>query len=242
MRRQYAVVFGSLIVAISVGITVFALISYHPSSSSSSSAVQNWTAIGSFVLALVSLAVPAAGWLRSRYRRRKLTSRVGGAEAQLQYGNKDRGFATLTAEDRRLVEYIGDYPEKRQEREAAEAEIGRYLPPNPRRAKRIINHGRLYALIAEDRGIFGGDPELTYRHLAKWILIVEHWPRLGAALTRNPSRMTAIEGSISVEALQKAISDTAPGMRTTDELAEFLRGGIALSPVLARLVRFEAPG
>lgn len=235
MNRTFSAVAGLVISLGVVGVGVFLLITIQSRSGSSP-----WVTVSAFILPVVVLIFSLAAWLWSRYRVRKLTLRVGGVEAELQSGNKDREFATLTDEDRRLVEYIGEYPEKRQEREEAEAEIGRYLPANPRGAKRIINHGRLYALIAEDRGIFGGDPELTYRHLAKWILIVEHWPRLGAALTREPSRMEAIEDCSNVEALQGAIASTAPGVHATDELFQFLRDGIPLSPVLARLVRFEA--
>jgi len=139
----------------------------------------------------------------------------------------------FTAEELRLKEYSA-------RREEAEQELMSFLPVNPRRAKRLVNHERLYALIAEDRGIFGGDPELTHRHLAKWVLIVEGWPRLGAALTRNPDGIAALERSGTLSELQAAIDTMVPMVRASDELLQVLHESVPLSPVLARLVRFES--
>jgi hypothetical protein len=126
-------------------------------------------------------------------------------------------------------------------RDVTESEIAPYLPSNLRSAKRLVNHERLYALIGEYRGIFGGDPELTHRHLAKWVLIIEHWPRLGAALTREPAMMNALEEASNISELQTALDLISPGSRADDELFQVLQYGTSLSPVLARLVRFEAP-
>jgi hypothetical protein len=122
--------------------------------------------------------------------RKSLEARIGdGTEAPSEITDSPEPVARpsgLGAEDLRLKEY-------KTKRDAAEYELRPYLPANPRGAKRLINHERLYAQIAEDRGIFGGSPELTYRHLAKWVLIVEHWPRLAAALTREPGKIEALE-------------------------------------------------
>jgi hypothetical protein len=138
----------------------------------------------------------------------------------------------LTAEDLRLKEY-------RTKRDEAEYELLPYLPANPRGAKRLINHERLYAQIAEDRDIFGGSPELTYRHLAKWVLIIEHWPRLGAALTREPDKIEALENCPDVEALQAQLKHIDSNIRASDEMFSVLGKGIPLAPILGRLVRFE---
>jgi hypothetical protein len=136
----------------------------------------------------------------------------------------------VSAEDLRLAEYS-------IQRDQAEKEIAAYLPDNPRRAKRLINHERLYARIAEDRGIFGGSPELSHRHLAKWVLIIEAWPRLGAALTRDPSQMEALELTSDIQELQSALAFI--GMQPTEQLFKVLHEGVRLSPILERLVRFD---
>jgi hypothetical protein len=165
----------------------------------------------------------------SKRRRMELRDRIA------ETGPNVDGFSGLNGEieTRRLKEYT-------QLRSEAENEIAKYLPTNPRRAKRLINHQRLYALIAEDRRIFGGSPELTHRHLAKWILLVENWPRLGSALTRDPSKIMAIEQSPTLRDLQEELDDVTSGVRASKELHQLLREGPSLSPVLARLVRFEA--
>lgn len=133
--------------------------------------------------------------------------------------------------ERRLAEYT-----KRRE---AEYWLGPYLPANVRRAKRLINHERLYVMIAEDRGVFGGSPALTHQHLAKWVLIVEHWPRLGAALVREPRLIEDLEQAETVAQLQNALDSAVPGVQASEDLFEVLRDGVPLRHVLARLVRFE---
>jgi hypothetical protein len=127
------------------------------------------------------------------------------------------------------------------DREAAERRLAAYLPANPRRAKRLINHERLYRQIGESRGIFGGDPELTYDHIARWALIVEEWPRLGAALTSDPAIMRRLETAADVTELQQKLDTQVPAVKATDELFKVLCEDrvVRLSPVLARLVRFE---
>jgi hypothetical protein len=132
---------------------------------------------------------------------------------------------------RRIVEYS-------VMRNAAENWLAPYLPANPRRAKRLINHERLYAMIAEDRGVFGGEPALTHHHLAKWVLIVEHWPRLASALVRDPGTIEVLERAGNVDELRDALT-AVPGVYASTELVQVLREGIPLTAVLPRLVRFE---
>ena len=98
--------------------------------------------------------------------------KVAGSVISRMWAQRRPGASGADTELRWLEEYD-------LSRENAETEMAPYLPANLRRAKRLINHQRLYALIGEQRGIFGGDPELTHRHLAQWVLIVEHWPWLG---------------------------------------------------------------
>jgi hypothetical protein len=229
MRRSLLWLTLILIVAVTVGITIYLLRT--PSSTASSLATLLSAGVG--LISLIVAVAPSGQRLWSRYRRRQLKVRIALAD-EAPLGKEDRKYSALDTEDRRLVRYRADRVE-------AEKELGPYLPANPRKAKRIINHGRLYALIGEDRGVFGGDPELTHRHLAKWVLILEHWPRLGAALTREPTKMQDIEDSQTVEKLQEIIDTIIPGTRATDDLFRFLHHGVSLSPVLDRLVRFEPP-
>jgi hypothetical protein len=174
--------------------------------------------------------------IRDEHRRRSLEARI----------SRDADFLSEVPDSSKLAEYrsglaaedlrLREYKAKRDE---AEYELRPYLPANPRGAKRLINHERLYVQIAEDRGIFGGSPEVTYRHLAKWILIVEHWPRLGAILTREPDKMKALENCTSVEVLQTKLKLIDPNIRATNEMFSVLGKAVPLSPVLGRLVRFE---
>ena len=186
-------------------------------------------AAGSLIVASATLAWTIYNDFNSNYRRQNLKVRIGALEVQLADGSDKLTNADI--EDRRLAEYTA-------RRDEAEKELAPYLPDNMRRAKRLINHERLYARIAEDRDIFGGNPELSHRHLAKWILIVEEWPRLGSALTRDPSKMTALEGAHDIPALQKVVNFA--GIRATDQLFNVLTNDVKLAPLLERLVRFES--
>ncbi|HKN95864.1 MAG TPA: hypothetical protein VJX10_02010 [Pseudonocardiaceae bacterium] len=182
------------------------------------------------------------GWLRRRRLHARISVQIDGERVELDHasdaevGRLIDAFAQRHSEraqaERRLIEYSAH-------RSEAERWLAPYLPANPRRAKRLINHERLYTTIAEDRGVFGGDPELTHRHLAKWVLIVEHWPRLGAALVRGPGHIGALERAADVDELQAALTATVPGVYASTDLVQVLRDGIPLAPVLPRLVRFE---
>ena len=171
--------------------------------------------------------------IRSQKRRRSLKARINFAPTGEVGENEAAKVSTsLSAEDLRLKEY-------RTKRDEAEAELGRYLPANPRGAKRLINHERLYGQIAEDRHIFGGEPELTHRHLVKWVLIVEHWPRLAAALTLCPDEIRTLEDCADIQSLQEKLNSFDVNIRATSELLEVLSKAVPLSPILGRLVRFE---
>lgn len=190
---------------------------------------------GGIVVAVVAIGA-LVSWIWSRIRRRLLKVRISG-DATLA-GVPDESYEVtkdsgkLATEDVRLKEY-------RTKRDEAEKELGLYLPANPRGAKRLINHERLYSQIAEDRHIFGGTPELNYRHLAKWVLIIEHWPGLGAALTREPDKIRALENCTNMESLQNELNTIDTHIRATDELLNVLSKAIPLSLILGRLVRFE---
>lgn len=124
-------------------------------------------------------------------------------------------------------------------REEAEAEVRRYLPTNPRTAKRMVNHVSLTMAIAEQRGLFR-DPNLTQQHLGKWIGLSEQWPALGAALTAAPERIADLEKATSLAELQEILDNIAPGTMASDEMRRRLREGAPLNGILDKLVRFEA--
>ncbi len=236
MRKVSIAIIVTLIsVAASVGVLVYSL--QHPQKSQKPTPWWAWILV--IAIAILSALAPI-GWnmIRSRVRRRGLSARTSTVASDLDF-NEDKESSQLasgpyrSSEEYRLALY-------RKQSNEAENELVKYLPSNPRRAKQLINHQRLYARIAEDRKVFGGKPELTHHHLAKWVLIVEEWPRLGAVLTHDPSKMSALEESSTLDGLQKSIDNSAPGIRATDELLQILHNEITISPILARLVRFEA--
>jgi hypothetical protein len=188
------------------------------------------------IIISVWIAVRHANRSRDESRRKSLEARISGDADLLSEATHSSMLAEwrsrLAYEDLRLKEY-------KTKRDEAEHELLPYLPANPRGAKRLINHERLYVQIAEDRGIFGGSPELTYRHLAKWVLIVEHWPRLGASLIRDPYKMKILENCVSVETLQTELDLIDPNIRATGEMLSVLGKAVPLSPILDRLVRFK---
>jgi len=225
-----AAIFLTIAAVVAVGATLLQL----SSSSKTANGAVTVVSVSLFgAAALGILAATAVTWVSaatSRARRRRLANRI---EDEWRDEDTSSAAAQLTTEEVRLKEYSA-------RREEAEHELISHLPLNPRRAKRLVNHERLYALIAEDRGIFGGEPGLTHRHLAKWVLIVEGWPRLGAALTRDPAAMAALERSETASELQAALDTIVQGVRASDELLQVVHEGVPLWPVLARLVRFES--
>ena len=122
-------------------------------------------------------------------------------------------------------------------RQDAEEEVRRYLPANPRTAKRMVNHVSLAMAIAEQRGLFDGST-ITRQHFRKWIGMSEQWPALGAALTAAPERMADLEKA-DLPALQELVGDLAPGTMCTEDLRLRLKEGVPLGDVLLHLVRFE---
>jgi hypothetical protein len=102
-------------------------------------------------------------------------------------------------------------------------------PTLPREAKRSFNHAQLLTEIARARHMFGGTPELTPAHLAKWLVLREQWPALGRSIVVDPERLAALEGSARD-------GDISP------EAWELLSRGPRLSEVIVRLVYFQPAG
>ena len=77
--------------------------------------------------------------------------------------------------------------------------------------------------------MFGGTPELTPAHLAKWLVLREQWPALGRSIVVDPERLAALESSAKD-------GDISP------EAWELLSRGPRLSEVIVRLVYFQPAG
>lgn len=217
---------GGLTAVISLLVTLYE--SAGATHSSNLSSVTSYVVAG--VSAAITLGAGGSAFLtyRSARNRRKYRSRISGL-----VGASPAAVQEAKPEELVVARYIVD-------RDAAERRLAPYLPANPRRAKRLINHERLYRQIGENCRIFGGAPNLTYDHMARWALIVEEWPRLAAALTRDPKIIEELERAVDTGRLQEKLNAQVPGVRATAELFDLLCGeGVRLSPVLARLVRFE---
>jgi hypothetical protein len=104
--------------------------------------------------------------------------------------------------------------------------IGKNPPALPREAKRSFNHAQLLTEIARARQMFGGTPELTPEHLAKWLVVREQWPALSREIAVSPERLTALES-------RNADGEIPP------EVYELLERKPRLSDVIERLVYFQ---
>jgi hypothetical protein len=203
--------------------------------SSHSSNLTSWSlyiAAGAGGAALIPAVWFGISGYRSNRSRSQYRSRIADIVKTGVSSPEDIDQAQPGGLDQVVARYVVD-------RDAAERRLAAYLPANPRRAKRLINHERLYRQIGEYRGIFGGDPELTYDHMARWSLIVEEWPRLAAALTREPAIMKMLETAEDIAGLQQVLDARVPGVKATDDLFKVMCVDGHLSPVLARVVRFE---
>lgn len=217
------------VMAAGVGFAVAWYESFGTAHSSSLSSVTSYLVAGGTAAIALGTGISAFLAYRSSRSRRKYRTRISGLVSA-----SPGAVQEAKPEELVVARYIVD-------RDAAERRLAPYLPANPRRAKRLINHERLYRQIGESCGIFGGAPQLTYDHMARWALIVEEWPRLAAALTRDPSIIEELERAVDIGRLQEKLAAQVPGVRATTELFDLLCGneGVRLSPVLARLVRFE---
>jgi hypothetical protein len=108
---------------------------------------------------------------------------------------------------------------------AVETYIVKHPPALPREAKRSFNHAQLMTEIARSRRMFGGDPELTPAHLAKWLVLREQCPAVARKIAREPEQLR----------------DPKPGVeqKYEDEIKEFLTGDPCLADVIERLVYFQ---
>jgi hypothetical protein len=123
-------------------------------------------------------------------------------------------------------------------RTEAESEIKEYLPALPRSAKRLFNHLRVLLVIAEQKQMFGGQPELQAKHLARWAVLLERWPEVASALTANPGRLAELEAATDIEELSTLLGAALPASLASQDLLGFLNTA-ELAPVAGRLVHFQ---
>ena len=141
----------------------------------------------------------------------------------------------------RVQIYLEDESELQRE---AEDEITRYLQPSPRHAKRLLNRLRLRLYVAHERRVFGGEPELTARHLGKLAVLCERWLELAETLTAHPELMADLESSIAQRSTTANVSNGGPkhlaeGSMDDPDLRAFLQSETKLAPIMERLIHFE---
>jgi hypothetical protein len=124
-------------------------------------------------------------------------------------------------------------------RSQAESEIKEHLPSLPRSAKRLFNHLRVLLVVAEQKHMFGGQPELQGKHLGKWAVLLERWPELSSALTVQPGKLAELESATSIEELSTRLNLALPSSVASQELFTFLMSPTKLAPVVERLVYFQ---
>jgi hypothetical protein len=226
--QQRWIVIVSTIVAVAAA--VWAFISFIGQGGQQADDVSSWTtglAILSALLAFISGVVTLLRNLRNARKRRTVEIEID----QLRQAPAPTA-AAASHELRRVLAYETASTE-------AESMIRHFLPVNPRSAKRLVNHLRLALAIAADRRVFGGVPAVTPSHLAKWVLISEHWSRLATVLVDDPNRMAHLESARDLEALMQSLRQIASDVKASSELLAVLSLHPPLHPVLVRLVRFE---
>ncbi len=119
----------------------------------------------------------------------------------------------------------------------AEAEVMTYVEPLPRHAKRILNRLRLLIYIAHEREMFGGEPNLSPRHIGKWAVLCERWPELAQALCVQPEMMARLEQDSQYEG---AVNEVVPFYGNDVVLRNFCLSGERLAIVINRIVHFTA--
>jgi hypothetical protein len=138
--------------------------------------------------------------------------------------------------EQRVSRYLTDKSPHRRE---AEGELKQHVPMVPRDAKRMLNHLRLLLVIAENRQLFGGQPELCGRHLGKWAALQERWPFVGLALAEDPPRIEELETVSSLEELEKALAACGLQGGATQPLLAFFQSPTKLTPVIERLAKLQ---
>jgi hypothetical protein len=172
----------------------------------------------------------------------KIDQRMGSGERNLAFIEKEvmedlKGAMPDTMlEDlvrERIQHRLSDDSEFMKE---AQAEVMDYVEPLPRHAKRLLNRLRLLLFVAHERGMFGGNPALSPRHIGKWAVLCERWPELAQALSINPKIMAGLE---NVATHGATVRMAAPMYAGDAVLGQFFEPGnrTKLADVMERVVR-----
>jgi len=143
--------------------------------------------------------------------------------------------------DRLILERVQNYLENESElQREAEEEVMDFLPPLPRNAKRLLNRLRFLLFVAYARRMFGGEPDLNVKHIAKWAVLSERWPELAQVLSESPEEMKELEGRSKEPAeFYNRVKELAALYQDDVDLLFFVRSGVRLGNVLSRLVHFD---
>lgn len=238
-----------LAAAITLSLSIVALMLIRSLSHRSAQLIRIPAAIAGVLLgiSLAEAVVKVFRWRRESRRRARIDEQI---RTRIAAGERDfskvedfvRRQNSSRADDReteglvreRLQRYLEDESEIQRE---AEDEVMRYLEPMPRHAKRLLNRLRLLLFIAHERGMFGGKPKLTARHIGKWAVLGERWPELSQAVCMNPEAMLWLEDGGQHDLWVKIL---APVYEKDEALRNFCLStlGVKLNPVIRRIVEF----
>ena len=104
---------------------------------------------------------------------------------------------------------------------AVETYIAENPPALPREAKRSFNHAQLLTEIARARHMFGGVPELTPAHLAKWLVLREQWPALGRRIAVEPECLGQLQAAEVTAEAWELLSEEPPLVGVIERLVYF---------------------
>jgi hypothetical protein len=90
--------------------------------------------------------------------------------------------------------------------------------------------------------MFGGEPRLTPDHLAKWVLLKEHWPLMARDVIIRPGVLGPLETAAAEDHLDAALDASNLTLTDVARLTQFLREVPTLGDVIERLVYFVPAG
>ena len=69
--------------------------------------------------------------------------------------------------------------------------------------------------------MFGGEPQLTPAHLAKWLVLREQWPALGRRIAVEPERLGELQPADVTPAAWELLSEEPPLVGVIERLVYF---------------------
>lgn len=112
----------------------------------------------------------------------------------------------------------------------ANVEMLPFMPRLPRSVKRVVNREYLLIAIAVSRNMMGGTPALVPAHLGKWAIILERWPDLAIAISRDPDEARVYEEATTQPT---SLPEDVPW---TGDLKSLMHSRIQIGPVAERMV------